>query len=742
MRHHSRRRGARLRRLLPLVVIGLAAAPLPSVAQFSAVRSNPNAAQQPISRDQPVTFTADSVQYDREHGIVTATGHVEAWQNDHVLQADRITFDRNTNVAAATGHVVLVEPDGQVLFSDYAELTQGMRDAVLRGMRSLLAENGKLVANGARRTNGEVNELSRAIYSTCNLCAKNPSAPPLWQIRARKAVEDVPNKRIEYQDAFVDVYGVPVAYFPYFSNADPSVKRASGLLIPSIGSASHIGAFFTQPYYWVIDDQSDATFSPTIATSAGPNLDTQYRRRFNDGALSIDASLGYDQSKPQASVFAKGRFDYDDTWRYGFDIARSTSEDYMRDFHISGWQDILTSDVYAEGFGEGSYSKIDTRLYQGLATTEVQADLPYVLPRYEYSYFGKPDDWGGRFSFNINSFNVLRQIGTNTQRAGGSANWERPFTGQLGDLWKITMHLDAASYVAHDLNAQPNFSNISSAVSERAEPTGAVEVRWPLLRTASMGSQLIEPIAQLVVGPNTGSSGAHKYIPNEDSVDLEFTDANLFALNRFPGIDRLEGGVRANVGLHTNWSWNGVVFDGLVGQSYREHKDDTFPVGSGLEGNVSDIVARGTVTPTNWLDLTSRFRLDKDNLNVHFAEGVASVGKPLLRVSGGYIYSNTDPYYLDTAPTPPPQYFTPRNELTLSAASHVGRWNLSVYGRRDLQTAQMVSAGVHATYEDECLIFDAHFDRRYTSIDGDHGASYLLFTITLKSIGQFGFNAL
>ena len=731
------------RMLLPLVAGIILAVPFPAAAQFAGLRSTPGGPQQqPLTRDQPVTFTADTVQYDREAGIVTATGHVEAWQNDHVLQADKITFDRNTNVAAATGHVVLVEPDGQVLFSDYAELTQGMRDAVLRGMRTLLAENGKLVANGARRTGGEINEMSRAIYSTCNLCAKNPSSPPLWQLRARTAVEDLDNKRIEYQDAFLDLYGVPVMYFPYFSHADPSVKRASGFLIPSIGSATHIGAFTTVPYYWVIDPQSDATFAPTIATQAGPNLDTQYRRRFNDGTLSIDASAGYDQSHPQASIFAKGRFSYDDTWRYGFDIDRASSETYMRDFHITGWQDILTSQIYAEGFGEGAYSKIDARLYQGLASSVVQADLPYVLPRYEYSYFGEPDAWGGRFSLDINSFNVLRETGTNTQRAGGSANWERPLTGQLGDLWKLTMHLDAASYVANGLNQQPNFSTVSSAATARAEPTGAVMVRWPLLRTASLGSQLIEPIAQVVVGPNTGTSSASKYVPNEDSLDFEFTDANLFALNRYPGIDRLEGGLRANVGLHTNWNWNGTVFDGLVGQSYREHKDDTFPVGSGLENHVSDIVARGTLTPSSWLDLTSRFRFDKSNFNVHFAEGLASVGQPILRVTGGYIYSNTDPYYLYTAATPPAAYFTPRNEITLGASSHIGRWSFSAYGRRDLQNSQMIAAGVHATYEDECFIFDAHFDRRYTSIDNDHGSSYLLFSVTLKTVGQFGFNAL
>ena len=52
----------------------------------------------------------------------------EAWQNGHVMRADKITFDRNTGVAAATGHVVLLEPDGEVLFADYAEMRNKMND--------------------------------------------------------------------------------------------------------------------------------------------------------------------------------------------------------------------------------------------------------------------------------------------------------------------------------------------------------------------------------------------------------------------------------------------------------------------------------------------------------------------------------------------------------------------------------------------------------------------------------------
>jgi LPS-assembly protein len=280
---------------------------------------------QPASRDQPVTFTADSVEYDRENSLVIAQGHVEAWQSDNVLRADRITFDRNTGVAAAKGNVALLEPDGQVLFADYAELTQDMKNGVLRDMRAIMAENGRLAANGARRTEGQINELSRVVYSTCDLCAKDPTRPPLWQIRALSAVQDLEHKKIEYQDAVLEMYGFPIGYMPYFWHVDPSVKRGSGLLIPSLGGSSHLGAFFAQPYYWVIDDQSDATFTPMITTRDGPQLNAEYRRRFNNGSLLLDGSVGYLDNSPQATIYANGQFSLNDTWRWGFNIARASS---------------------------------------------------------------------------------------------------------------------------------------------------------------------------------------------------------------------------------------------------------------------------------------------------------------------------------------------------------------------------------------------------------------------------------
>src|SRR3546814_14862546 len=101
-----------------------------------------------------------------------------------------------------------------------------------------LPDNSRLIANSGVRREGSM-EVERAIYSPCNLCAEDPRRAPIWQIRAVRVIHDEENKNIIYRDAFLDIFGIPVAYTPYFSHPDPSVERRSGFLFPrEIGRAS------------------------------------------------------------------------------------------------------------------------------------------------------------------------------------------------------------------------------------------------------------------------------------------------------------------------------------------------------------------------------------------------------------------------------------------------------------------------------------------------------------------------
>ncbi|WP_246856539.1 LPS-assembly protein LptD [Acetobacter vaccinii] len=720
----------------------------------------------PASKDDPVTFQADTVDYNDAEHTVTWSGNVQVWQNDHVLRADRIIYDRDTGVVAARGNVATVQPDGSVLYAHYAELTGGMKDGIMLHVNAAMADNAKLAANGLRRTAGKVNDLSRAVYTACEICAKDKTKPPFWQFRAFGATQDMEHQKIDFRDAFFDIMGVPVLYLPFFSITDPSAQRHSGFLMPGITPHDrYLGTYFTIPYYWVLNDQSDITVQGLFSTRTGPQISAQYRNRFNFGRLNVQGALAYDTHHPyeyvngfgervdgggshgvQGHLFVQGQFDINKHWRAGINARVATSADYMRDYRVQGYgADTLRSNIYVEGFGTGAYTRLDTQFYQGLNQGVIHnADLPFGLPRYTYSFLSQPDALGGRLSVDTTDFNVYRANGTSDQRGQLTLNWDRPFLAKSGQQFLLTLRLDSMIYRATKLYEQPNYYRTSRAmVSGQVLPTIALKTNWPFVRTFAhgRGTQLIEPIAQAIYAPNTGM-GVNDYIPNEDSLAYEFTDSTLFSLNRYQGTDRLDGGLRANVGVHANWTWNGHVVDLLAGESFQEHiEHDRLPY-SGLDHHISDLVARARVSPNQYLDFTARMRLDPHTTTVNFADALFSAGIPHVHIRGGYIWEPVTPYYYYATDylygSPPNLYIERTSELSGGASFDWDNWRVSGFTRRSLSRNSFVTVGGDLGYNNDCFGIDFMYLKQYTSVGGQQRNSTYLVTVSLKTLGVFG----
>lgn len=692
---------------------------------------------------EPVTFTAEEVEFDQTSGTVTARGRVEAWQGDRVLRADRFTYNRNTGVATAEGNVVLIEADGQVLFADRAELSGGMRDAALEGIRGLLAANARVAAAGARRTDGRVTDLARVVYSPCNLCTEDPDRPPLWQLRARIASLHQDEQRIRYRDAAVEFGGWPLIWTPYLSHAAPDAPRVTGFLSPTFGYTDLLGGFVSQPLYWAIDEQSDALLTTQLSTLQTGNLGLGYRRRFNSGVVSLDSSLGNLQGSDVDvegmgwHVFLNGSFALDETWRAGFGLNRTSSRDYLRAWRYGSPQ-VLTSNAFLEGFwGIEGYARFDSRLYQSVINRTGTGQIPFVLP-FGYAEWVFPTDRaGGRFSLDTQAYSLLRDAGTDSRRVGTRLGYELPMMGSQGQIWTLRGRADLLAGHVVGLD-QPPFNGPSGADSSwvSGNVRAAVDWRWPLMRPAGeWGAQVIEPRVQVVTGPATGLQST---IPAEDSLDLEFTDANLFALNRFPGRDRQEGGTRVDAALRSAWLFpNGGQMEGLVGRSFRTTEDAVFPVGSGLENRASDWVARARLAPVPWFELLGRTRLDGEGLepNLWDVSGTLFAGR--FSVTAGYLGS--DP--------PPNGSYPKRDEWSLGGQLRLTEnWRIGGFGRYDFSRDHPVSAAASLAYEDECLVFETLFARRWAE-DPSRNAEYpgsttLLFRITLKTVGDFGIRAM
>ena len=76
----------------------------------------------------------------------------------------------------------------------------------------------------------------------------------------KKITHDKEKQIINYDSALLKVYDTPVMYFPKFFHPDPTVKRRSGFLIPSVKNSQSSDNYLNTPYFFAIAENKDAIF--------------------------------------------------------------------------------------------------------------------------------------------------------------------------------------------------------------------------------------------------------------------------------------------------------------------------------------------------------------------------------------------------------------------------------------------------------------------------------------------------
>jgi LPS-assembly protein len=687
----------------------------------------------------PALLSADRVSYDEDLGLIVASGHVEISQGERVLRADTVTYNQRADTITASGNVALLEPSGDVLFGNFFELTQGLKDGVAQNFRLLMKDHSRFAAAGARREGGVVTEMAKGVFSPCNLCKDDPQRAPLWQIKADRIVHNEQEHEIYYKDALLEMYGVPVVYTPYFSHPDPTVKRRSGFLAPSYGQDTQIGTLIKIPYFWAISPDKDLTIAPIFTTGAGQVLNGEYRQRWGNGEIDAQGSItdqpavdssgnGEPGRQLRGNLKAKGIFAIDDNWRTGFDVQRQSDDTYLRFYKtIYAPPTVLPSNGYVEGFFGRSYNALNAYAFQDTRSTVKIKDLPIVAPIYEFNYVSDAGSHGQRWRVDASAMNLFRPSGVDTRRLSQRTQWELPYTSPIGDIYSLTLSLQTDGYSTLNNINPDNPNGLSTAeTAGRAMPQGKFEWRYPWVRQDGTVQEVIEPRAALIVGPN----GRNAFIiPNEDSQDFEFDDQNLFSLNRFPGVDRVDGGNRVvygtSFGAYGNKGGGTSLF---IGQSYRFHKDQTFDSTSGLQDNLSDFVGHLKIQPLTFLSVDYRFRMAAKDFSPHRTEVNASAGFSRFSVNTSYVSLTQEV---------PGQGLVAVNQLQLSGTRRLSNfWSVSGSGVRDLTDGQFRSLAVVASYQDECFTLNASVSRNFSRDRDIQPSTTILAQLIFKHLGE------
>jgi LPS-assembly protein len=697
----------------------------------------------------PIQFSADQVEYDQRNEVLTASGDVFMFRAGYRLRADRVVWNRASNEVRAFGSVRVSSPEGDQAYGDNVLLEDNLRDGVIENLLIVLENGGRLAANRATRVNN-VTTLERAAYTACavvdqNGCPRDPS----WRITALRIVHDPARRRISYEGASLNLFGIPIIGLPAFSHPDRGTGGGSGLLVPDIRISGTNGLELAAPYYLRLAPNRDATITPHVYSDAFPMLEGEFRHLLPNGAYQVRGYLTYgstgslavpsnEDEQIRAYIEANGRFRITPLWSVNASGRWVSDRTFLRRYDIS-LDTRLRSVVQAERVTSDSYVTIAGWAFQGLRTTDIGGQQPFALPAVDARWRTRDPIVGGRLELQANSLNILRTEGQDTQRAFASALWEHRSLTPFGQELTLTAFARGDVYHANDtlLTTNPLYRG-DEGWSGRVIGALAADIRWPFVGRFLNGTHRFTPRLQLVASPETENLD----IPNEDARSVDLEDSNLFALNRFPGHDRWEDGLRITYGADWAIDLPGVAVRSTIGQSYRLTDElSLFPEGTGLAERFSDIVGRTSVQVGRNIGVTHRFRIDKDDGTLRRNEIDAVVGTSETYASIGYLRLDRD---IDASF----EDLRDREEIRVGGRIRFARY-WSIFGsaivdltdRAEDPLSQAdgfdpVRHRLGIAYDDDCIEIGLTWRRDYeTTGDVQRGNTFLI-RVALRNLGR------
>ncbi len=348
---------------------------------------------------------AAEIRYDVDKELASAVGNVRVYHKGRVLEADRVTYDRKAGRVYAEGDAKLTEVDGTILRGERLDFTDDFRDGFIDSLQSEAPEKAYFSAPRAERIDLDTTVFDKGTYTACQACRTDPERPPVWRVRAKRIIHKNEEKMLYYEDAGIDFLGISTPYMPYFSSPDPSVKRKSGLLMPSVLYGQKRGVGVSVPIYLALAPNYDLTLTPTYLSQQGFFGRGEWRHKFDYGEYSIRAN-GIAQQDRQAfapppfgagdlvfrgSFDSTGQIQIADRWKVGWDFTLLTDRYFLYDYHIPtrtlAYYYFGESISTAYLIGQGARGYFDFRGYyvNGLSPHDFQPQQAIARPVWDYN---------------------------------------------------------------------------------------------------------------------------------------------------------------------------------------------------------------------------------------------------------------------------------------------------------------------------------------------------------------------
>jgi LPS-assembly protein len=516
-----------------------------------------------------ITIEADELIYNKKEELISAQGNVYIEQNNFRIVANKVVYDKQNNYLYAVGDLAFSNNDKNYFFGKKAFFNKKNDAGVIIMFKARIGHKGLLSSDFAQMVDKNTFIVKNLVFSTCKVCKDNfiPNIP-LWQIRAKKATLDQKEKKVEFKNSKIELFGVPIFYFPYFSIPTPNSPRKSGFLVPKFKNSNVLGLQVSIPYYFNITPQMDLTYTPTVSNKNHILNSVNMRYLIKYGQYEINGDLINDTDETNKKntfkgyINSKGDFKFNNNYFLNYKFQRLFDKDKI----LTKKYDINDDDILTSNFSLRKETKNQLLTFEGISFQNLREykpqnkDTPYVLP-WIRTYNRLPLD-SPLISDMVLSTDIL-----NLRRAEGISYTRSTF--QLDSFHNITLP------IGQILNINPtiryDYYDITGAeksgIKNRLLGKLSIDWKWPFIKFIGSKNLILEPIVNFTYNSNTTQN-----FLNEDGQSQIISTSNIFSSNFFTGKDNVEIGSRLNFGVRTNYYTGKNTYGMILGQSYKLNK--------------------------------------------------------------------------------------------------------------------------------------------------------------------------
>ena len=477
--------------------------------------------------------------------------------------------------------------------------------------RSLLIENNNMI-------------LKKSIYTNCK---KSDGCPP-WSIKAEEVKHDKQNQIIKYKNASFRFYDIPVLYFPKFFHPDPTVKRQSGFLAPSILTQNST-SYLKTPYFFAISESSDFTFSPRFYDNQKNIYQGEYRKVTKHTNHIFDASIKNDDAfiskkkTSQTHFFSNStietNFDLFDYSKIDIQFQGVSNDKYLKvhniDSPIINSNSTLNSKIKFEGSKDSLEFYIDTEVYEDLTKKKDSDKYEVIFPSFNLSKVLETK-LDGSIEIASNGYNKLFETNISEKVIINDLRYK-----SLNSINPLGI-VNNFEFLVKNFNAESKNSKTLKNRSENSiRSIFQFNSKLPMQKKGEKYTTTITPIIVGKFNPNS-----NKDISNEDRM-IDYT--NVYSIDRISSSGVIEGGESITVGNEFKLFAKEDLSKELLGinlaSSFRAKENLDLPKNSFLGQKTSNFIGQTNFTLNNFVDLQYDFLTDNNvedfryhNLNSKF----------------------------------------------------------------------------------------------------------------------------